>query len=225
MTWKTDSSIVFCDQEENLLRCYFASVDLQDLNTLLEKVPSGAIMDYIVKEEISEFSWVNATLFQHYTTLVRHTNLFSGGEHEKSKQELFMEQFYEEDFGDFATEKDAKELYQMLYRIFDYRVSRLPSIEELMEAIRKNWVLLYREKEEIVAFLMYQIEGKKYYGYQIYNSGTADITYNLERRAIEYAKEHYGVTSSYAWTEIDNLRANKRAGECDGTFDYIFQKL
>ena len=69
VTWTTDSSIVFCDQEENLLRCYFASVDLQDLNTLFEKVPSDAVMDYIVKEELSEFSWVNDTLFRHYTTL------------------------------------------------------------------------------------------------------------------------------------------------------------
>ena len=137
---------------------------------------------------------------------------------------FFMEQFYEENFGEFATEKDAEELYQMLYQIFDFRVSRLPSMEELLELIRKNWVLLYREKGEIIAFLMYQIEGKKYYGYQIYNSGTADITYNLERRAIEYAKEHYGVNSSYSWTEIGNLGANKRAGQCDGTFDYIFVK-
>lgn len=224
VTWKTDSSIVFCDQEENLLRCYFASIDLQDLNTLFEKVPSDAVMDYIVKKEISEFSWVNDKLFRYYTTLVRHTNPFFGEEHEKSKHELFMEQFYEENFGEFATEKDAEELYQMLYQIFDYRVSRLPSMEELTEFIRKNWVLLYRENEEIIAFLMYQIEGKKYYGYQIYNSGTADITYNLERRAVEYAREHYGVNSSYAWTEIGNLGANKRAGKCDGTFDYIFIK-
>ena len=97
-------------------------------------------------------------------------------------------------------------------------------MEELKEFIRKNWVLLYRENEEIIAFLMYQIEGKKYYGYQIYNSGTADITYNLERRAVEYAREHYGVNSSYAWTEIGNLGANKRAGKCDDTFDYIFIK-
>lgn len=223
-TWTTDSSIVFCDQEENLLRCYFTSVDLQDLNTLFEKVPSDAVMDYIVKEELSEFSWVNDTLFRHYTTLARHTYLDLCGEHEKSKHELFMEQFYEENFGEFATEKDAVELYQMLYQIFDFRVSRLPSMEELLQLIRKKWVLLYREKGEIIAFLMYQIEGKKYYGYQIYNSGTADITYNLERRAVEYAKEHYGVKSSYSWTEIGNLGANKRAGEIDGTFDYIFIK-
>ena len=223
-TWTTDSSIVFCDQEENLLRCYFASVDLQDLNTLFEKVPSDAVMDYIVKEELSEFSWVNDTLFQHYTTLVRHTNKVLCDEHEKSKHELFMEQFYEENFGEFATEKDAEELYHMLYQIFDFRVSRLPSVEELLQLIRKNWVLLYREKGEIIAFLMYQIEGKKYYGYQIYNSGTADITYNLERRAIEYAKEHYGIKIIYSWTEIGNFGANKRAGETDGTFDYIFIK-
>ena len=82
-------------------------------------------------------------------------------------------------------------------------------MEELLQLIRKKWVLLYREKGEIIAFLMYQIEGKKYYGYQIYNSGTADITYNLERRAVEYAKEHYGVKSSYSWTEIGNLGARE----------------
>lgn len=93
VTWTTDSSIVFCDQEENLLRCYFASVDLQDLNTLFEKVPSDAVMDYIVKEELSEFSWVNDTLFRHYTTLARHTYLDLCGEHEKSNMNFLWSSF------------------------------------------------------------------------------------------------------------------------------------
>lgn len=224
LTWKTDTSIVFCDQENNLLRCYFASVDLKDLNLLFEHVPSGAVMDYIVKERLSEFSWVNDKLFQLYTTLVRHICPDLYASYSKSKHEIFMEQFYEEDFGEFATEKDADELYQMLYEIFDYRVSRLPSMDELIEQINKNWVLLYRENGNIIAFLMYQMEGRKYYGYQIYNCGTADITYNLECRAIQYAKENYGAKSSYSWTEVENLGANKRAGQCDGTYDYIFVK-
>ena len=115
VTWTTDSSIVFCDQEENLLRCYFASVDLQDLNTLFEKVPSDAVMDYIVKEELSEFSWVNDTLFRHYTTLARHTYLDLCGEHEKSKHELFMEQFYEENFGEFQKKYGKGPYMQDMY--------------------------------------------------------------------------------------------------------------
>ena len=49
----------------------------------------------------------------------------------------------------------------MLYEIFDCRVSRLPSMEELKEQIQKNWVLLYRENGEIIAFLMYQMDGGK----------------------------------------------------------------
>ena len=222
--WYTDTSIVFCDEEENFVRCYFASVDLEDLNSLFVKVPKDSIMDYVVKGAQTEFSWVGDGLFKPYTTLVRHTNPDLYAEHPKTKKDIFMEQFYQEDFGEFATEKDAEELYKMLYEIFDCRVSRLPSKEELKEQIQKNWVLLYRENGEIIAFLMYQMVGKKYYGYQIYNCGTADITYNLERRAIKYAMEHYDARSSYSWTERGNLGANKRAGQCDGTYDYIFIK-
>lgn len=227
--WTAENSIVFCAQENKVYRCFFATTDTDELNILLEKVPAGTVMDIISKEKpesfLQENPWWTASGFEHYSTLVRHINpdLFAVGE--KSKRDKFLEQFYQEDFGEFSTPDDADELYDLLYEIFDYRVSRLPSMEELLEQISKNWVLHYREDGKIIAFLMYQIEGKKYYGYQIYNKGTADITYNLECRAIRYAIEHYGVKSSYAWIEINNSAANRRAdSRIDGTFDYIFIK-
>ena len=63
-----------------------------------------------------------------------------------------MEQFYEENFGEFATEKDAVELYQMLYQIFDFRVSRLPSMEELLQLIRKNGFYYTGRREKLLLF-------------------------------------------------------------------------
>lgn len=224
-TWKLENSIVFCAQENMVLRCYFASVDLEELNTLLEKVPNGAVLDYVVKGEMDYFPWEKSG-FKHYQTQVRHTLADLFAPHIKTERERFLEQFYQEDFGEFATKDDAGELYDLLYKIFDYRVSRLPSKEELLEQIEKNWVLLYREDGKIVSFLMYQMEGKKYYGYQIYNEGTADITYNLSKRALSYAIEHYGAKSMYSWTNKDNRAANKLAGDnsIDGTYNYIFVK-
>lgn len=224
LTWHTENSIVFCAQENRVLRCFFATTDFQDLNVLLKKVPNGAVLDYLTRGEQDDFPWLESG-FVHYNTLIRYTNPNLFAKSEKTKRDKFLEQFYEEDFGQFATIDDADELYQLLYDIFDYRVSRLPSKEELIEQIEKNWVLLYRENGEIIAFVMYQIEGRKYYGYQIYNKGTADITYNLERRAYKYAIENYNVKSSYAWVEIANLGANERiAFSTDGTYDYIFVK-
>lgn len=227
--WTAENSIVFCVQENKVYRCFFATTNADELITLLEKVPAGTVIDVISKEKpesfLEETFLGKAIGFEHYRTLARHVNpdLFAVGE--KSKRDKFLEQFYQEDFGEFSTSDDADELYDLLYEIFDYRVSRLPSKEELLEQINKNWVLHYREDGEIIAFLMYQIEGKKYYGYQIYNKGTADITYNLESRAIRYAIEHYGVKSSYAWVEVDNFAANRRAdSRLDGTYDYIFLK-
>jgi len=222
--WKTESSIVFLAQENKVLRCFFATIDFKDLNKLLRKVPKDTVMDYISKEEMDVFPWEESG-FKYYTTLMRFTNpdLFAASE--KTKRQKFLEQFYDENFGEFATETDVDELYDLLYKVFDCRVSRLPSKEELLEQIQKNWVLLYREDGEIIAFLMYQIEGRKYYGYQIYNTGTADITYNLERRATKYAIEHYDVKSSYAWIEVGNHGANARIElNADGVRDYIFVK-
>ncbi len=224
VTWKAEHSIVFCTQENKVFRCFFASTDLSELNILLAEVPEGAVIDYIAKEKIESFSWEQIG-FEHYNTLIRHTTPDLFADAPKSKREKFLEQFYQKDFGEFATAEDADELYDLLYEIFDYRVSRLPSKEELLEQIGKNWVLIYREKGEIIAFEMYQMHGKKYYGYQVYNSGTADISYNLQRRAVEYAIEHYGAKSSYGWVEVDNDAANNRAGaNTDGTYDYIFLK-
>lgn len=223
-TLTAQNSIVFCARENRLLRCFFASTDERELNDLLRKVPEGAVFDFVSREKIEKFSWEESG-FEHYRTLARHVNpdIFAQGK--KSKREKFLEQFYQADFGEFATAEDAEEIYDLLYKVFDYRVSRLPSKEELLEQIDKNWVLLYREEGNIIAFLMYQIEGKKYYGYQIYNKGTADISYNLERTAIQYAVSTYQVKSSYAWVEINNFAANKRVGaDFDGTYDYIFLK-
>lgn len=227
--WTAENSIVFCAQENKVYRCFFATTDADELNILLEKVPAGTVMDIISKEKpesfLQETPWWTASGFEHYSTLARHVDPDLLAAREMTKREKFLEQFYQEDFGEFATSEDADEIYELLYEIFDYRVSRLPSMEELLEQISKNWVLLYREDAEIIAFLMYQIEGKKYYGYQVYNKGTADITYNLERRAIQYAIEHYGVKSSYGWVEVNNFAANRKADSgIDGTYDYIFLK-
>lgn len=223
-TWTAENSIVFCVQENKVLRCFFATTNLDELNILLDKLPVGTVMDYITKEKMEKFPWEQSG-FSRYSTLARHVNpdLFAASK--KSKREKYLEQFYEENFGQFATVEDARELYRLLYEIFDFRVSRLPSMDELIEQIKKNWVLLYREGGEIIAFLMYQVEGKKYYGYQIYNMGTADISYNLERRAIQYAIDNYGVKSSYAWVETGNYAAIEKAdSNTDGTYDYIFLK-
>lgn len=225
-SWTSENSIVFCAQENKVYRCYFATTDMNELNTLLQKMPSGTVLDYITKEKNRDFRWVDAG-FKLYRTLIRYTNPnWSDEDRPKSKRALFLEQFYDETIGEFATPADAEELYELLYKIFDYRVSRLPSMEQLIEMIEKKWVLLYREHGKITAFLMYQIEGRKYYGYQIYNKGTADITYNLERKATKYAQSAYQVKSSYGWVEIDNLGANDRceSGSFDGTYDYIFVK-
>lgn len=222
--WKGLETIVFCVQEERLYRCFFATTDAEELNNILSELPPQTVIDYVTKEKSDAFPWEESG-FKRLTTLARFTNADLNKERPKTKRERFLEQFYDEDCGGFATLDDLDDIYELLYKVFDYHVSRLPSKNDLAVMIEKKWVLLYRE-EKIIAFLMYQIEGKKYYGYQIYNEGTADITYNLECKAIRYAQQQYGIKSSYAWVEVDNSAANMRVGaDFDGTYDYIFVKL
>lgn len=226
LTWKGEETIVFSVQEEKLQRCFFASTNEKELNSLLKELPSGTVMDYIIKKKETDFCWTEAG-FKLYRTLIRYTNPdWEDVSRPKSKRTLFLEQFYDENMGQFADVEDAEEIYGLLYKIFDVRVSRLPSMQQLIEMIKKKWVLLYREQGRIVAFLIYQIEGRKYYGYQIYNEGTADITYNLERKAMQYASDTYQIKNSYGWVEADNLGANARCevSNFDGTYDYIFVK-
>lgn len=224
-TWVAENSIVFCAQENMVLRCFFATTDTDELNILLEKMPEGTVLDYITREKTASFSWEKSG-FKYYRTLIRYTNPDLFTVKEKTKREKLLEQFYQEDFGEFATKDDVDELYNLLYTTFDYRVSRLPSKEELLQQIEKKWILLYRYNGNIIAFTMYQIEGKKYYGYQVYNKGTADVLYNLDCRALKHAISTYQVKSSYAWIEVNNSAAKKRVnGTFDGTYDYIFLKI
>lgn len=224
--WQEKGAIVFCIRENDVYRAFFYTNDKNTLIELLKKLPKDTVIDYLSKDEEDQAEWMNEAGFDLYNVLSRMSNGdLKTVPKAQTKREKILEELYDPSFGEFATLDDCDEILSLLYEVFDYRVSRLPSKEELQEMILKNWVLLYRLDNKIISFLIYKIEGKKYYGYQIYNEGTADITYNLERRALQYAIENYGVTSSYAWVEIRNKGANKRVGAtADGLLDYIYVK-
>ncbi len=53
--WKGLETIIFCIQEENVYRCFFATTDVVELNSLLSKLPSQTVMDYLTKDESNTF--------------------------------------------------------------------------------------------------------------------------------------------------------------------------
>ena len=92
-------------------------VSVEYLSALFRKTEGICIKDYITKEKTRDFRWVDAG-FKLYRTLIRYTNPnWSDEDRPKSKRALFLEKFYDETIGEFATPADAEELYELLYKL------------------------------------------------------------------------------------------------------------
>ncbi len=62
-----------------------------------------------------------------------------------------------------ATEDDTNPIYELLYNYFDPLSEQLPLMPELSNWIRNNRVIIYREKTNILGFVIFDLIGLKSY--------------------------------------------------------------
>lgn len=216
----------YCDDRE-IRRVYFASYDLCELSEELAHFPKDAILDYVCKGTNLIKQYILGGGFEEIASYVRKsTNLLAEGKEFKRSHSEMLDSYYDENIGEYAKENDAEEIVQLLEEVFDKEIDHIPTVAEIREYAKKNWILVYRVLGKIRALYLYQIQGKKFYSNISYNSVPAIILYCLEKRAHMEVMENYDVVMKYSWINTQNQRSLRRnVLKYDDVYTYIYKKV
>ena len=120
---------------------------------------------------------------------------------------------YDSACGEYPTEEDAEEIYEIHMRNFDAVSDDIFTIDEWKEKIRKKEVLVYREEGKIIAYYNWKLEGNTFYSNVSVDEGPANIMYNLERRVFEKYWEQ-GIRIFYFWVN-KKKQQTIASGQCE----------
>lgn len=234
-----NDTVVLWENDHDVIRGYFYSSDESELVELLQYLPRGSVIDYLTKEkgEMQEF------FESHDFLLIHEMHRMSNGNLSKSEQaelegnySLLMETLYRPENVRCAKQNEVDEIYNKLYSVFDEKESHLPTKNELEEFIRKNWVIIYKEKDELKGFEIFIIQNDQLYGYQLWNGtgpeGYFSITQMVNQQYNMYLENHHinrqKSKPSYYWINAKNrkmIRLSKFWGyKFDGLYDFVYEK-
>ena len=131
------------------------------------------------------------------------------------------------DFGREALLEEAQEINQILWSVFDTRVSHLSSDEELQFAICKGKISIYRGiSGSIDAILQAEIQPRKFYINQVYNKADKSVIHKMMLRKLKDYIDAGG-RYMYAWVEENNiasLRFHSKYGMShDGMWNMVYE--
>lgn len=224
-------TLIFMYNDHGINRVYFYSCNEEELKKCLNELPLNSIFDYITRnpEEYKElFIDCKYDVFALFQRMVPKKMSFDEKEKfEKRMSSIRKANTYNEEHVCIASLSDAEQIYNKLYEVFDPRTSHFCSVDELCKLIENKWVYIHKENNRINAIYIYKIEGKKKYGYQLYNDGPVEIIYSLCMKADEeIAKQD--IKYSYGWVDSKNRRAirfNEFFGSrLDDLYDVIYEK-
>lgn len=225
--YQGEGTVVFCCMDGNgVYRCFFYSNAPKVLSSILSSLQKDTIVDYLSRVKEEDHSWLTEAGFLPYALYIRVGKKIEDPGIEKTRELMeFFSGMYDSQCGQYATLEDLESLHHLILQVFDCKKEHCPTKEDLVEYIKNKWVLIYKEDNEILTYFVYQIIGKRYYSNLSYNAITADILYNLERRAREEAQARYDVNYMDAWYDSKNKKSLRRCiMPFDGTYDYIYIK-
>ncbi len=224
--WEMDETVIFCIQELEIYRVFYYSCNIEELTDALSKMPEGAILDIIEKQDTSFKEWIDLAGFQLYSVYGRFGIQLPDFEEQKSILEKSrMNKFYNENYGQYANQEDLRQIQKLIAENFDVKTDHLFTDEQMRQLIHNNCVYIEKEEGDIICIVIYQIEGKKLYYNLTYNKGTADISYSIERKIQLQAIRNYGVNYIYSWIDMSNIKALKRnSSPTPHLYNYIYQK-
>lgn len=225
--YQGEGTVVFCCMDGNgVYRCFFYSNAPKVLSSILSSLQKDTIVDYLSRVKEEDHSWLTEAGFLPYALYIRVGKKIEDEEIEnKSNIRDILSELYDSQCGQYAALEDLDQLYDLIVKVFDCRKEHCPTKKELAKYIENQWVLVYKEDNEILSYFIYQVHGKRYYSNISYNTVTADILYSLERRALEEAQLRYDLNYMDAWYDTKNKKALRRCiMPFDGTYDYIYIK-
>lgn len=108
-----------------------------------------------------------------------------------------------------ANEEDADSILEILWNVFDTRISHLPDRDEICRSIEKDFVCIYKDRDLNVRAILQSVEApKSFYINQVYNSERKEVIHSI---MYEKLKSYYvrGGRYVYAWVDETNLASLK----------------
>lgn len=225
--YRSSKGIAFLVSDTNKTNVYYAAADLNEIAELLEKVPSGVILEYFFKDENTMDELFQRAGFSHYAEYFRVTTVYNENPYgrETGRRKLLAE-LYDSKCGEYPTEKDAEYLEKLMKETFDPLTDDVFSKSEWLERIRKKECLIIKENGKIVTCHVWRLTGKRLYINISLNLGPANYMYNLERRVFDRMWED-GVRIHYAWYNANNNRVlakNQLVKSMGDLYDAIYLK-
>ncbi len=228
---QTENAIMFVETGNNGRKnLYFAASGEEAMIDILSRGKEpDTVVSYLYREEpdnaIREiFSKAGLTLYAEY---IRFLKKYSDNPYLleiKNPRRKILQEMYDPACGEYPTEEDAVEIYEIHMRNFDAVSDDIFSIDEWKEKIRKKEVLVYREDGKIIAYYNWKLEGNTFYSNVSVDEGPANIMYNLERRVFEKYWEQ-GIRIFYFWVNKKNGKQLRRDNVNDEPFIVTQQLL
>ncbi len=221
------NGIAFLVPETNRMKVYYAAADQDGMVELLERVPSGVVLEYFYKRDNDMNELFKRAGFTHYAEYFRVTTLYEENPYgkETGKKKL-LDELYDPECGEYPELEDAEELEKLLRDKFDPLTDDVFSRDEWIEIIKRKECLVIKENGKIVTCYVWRLSGKKLYGNISLNLGPANYMYNLERKVFDSMWEA-GIRVNYAWFNEKNSRAFTKSGltkKAGDLYDAIYIK-
>lgn len=226
--YEEKNSITFVVNDNLVRRGYFYSSDYVELCDLLSECSKDTFFEIITKKQDDNMEKVLTDAgCQKYATFKRLSN-------GRVSDNLFLNIPMElanvniEDYGKLACQDDLEEIVNILYQIFDPRTSHISTKNEIVKLIELGNIIVEKANDEIIAFLVYKTEGRKFYINQVFNKGSKQIIHCILMNAILNSMKN-GVNYIYSWIDEKNqrsIRFHERYGlKFDGLMDISYIKV
>ncbi len=152
-------TLLFIKHSKDFWNVFYTTSNIEELNNSLNiftQTHSTQLMvtDIVGNEEqcLSINNCFKRNSFQHYNKLVRMSKL--------TKEEL---EFSLNNNVSYANTDDANTVFSILNKYFDSLCEQIPYIEELSKYAKDNKILLYKENERILGFIIYEMNKSTLY--------------------------------------------------------------
>lgn len=221
----SEYAVLFIRNDNGAKRLYYCYSNENDFSALLKKnlktKMGDAVAEIVTRNPEEEAALLKALGFRPIAYMMRMSV-------KDISESLNTEKSYPSEYkiGCSPTPTDTKEIHSILWRLFDTRISHLQNESEVAESINNNEFTIHKnESGKIDALIQAQIQPKKFYINQIYNSADKSVIHSMLRTLLRKYVEQGG-KYVYAWVDQNNIASvkfhEKYGMKHDGMWDVVY---
>ncbi len=222
-----NSLVIVCVDSDGITeRLFFYTNDIADLLFLIGRCNKNSVIEIITRDRNELVDAFKTVGFSLLSRLIKYSVKDIA---EVSTINEFIHNNVDDTTDSYLAElTDSNGIYNILYENFDTRISRLPVLEEINNAINNNEILICKDDEgSIKSLLQVNIMPKSYYISQIINHGDKRKFHDMIGKSIsDYIDA--GGKYMYAWAEETNPASQrlfqKYGMKSEGLYLLVFAK-